>query len=195
MSLWWTRRQVGTGVARTTDRPMNRSRVIGQGVLAGLWASWVKALSEPRLQRVAESIVPPTSEQKEEVGTDPIGHPQNMPPAVLVGRVASAFGAQMTDEQRLRAQMVIHYTVGAGVGVAYSGLARRWPAATRGAGVLAGLAIYAGGHGSLVPALGIQRPPWRLSPSAVAWEATSHAVYGAALEMGRRLLDFPHDGG
>ena len=167
---------------------MNRSRAIEQGVLSGLWASWVKALSEPRLQRVAEAIVPPSAEQKEEVGTDPIGHPQNMPPAVLVGRVASALGVQMTDEQRLRAQLVIHYTVGASLGLAYSAVARRWPAATRGAGTLAGLAIYAGGHGSLVPALGIQRPPWRLPPSAVAWEAASHAVYGAALEMGRRLL-------
>ena len=158
-------------------------------VLAGLVASWVKAFSEPRLQIVAESILPPSPAQKLEVGADPSGHPQNMPPAVIVGRAASALGhARLTDGQRVSAQRVIHYVFGAGLGVAYGGVTKRWPAATRGAGTVAGLAIYAGTHGSLLPALGIQRPPWRLAPAAVAWEATSHLVFGAALEAARRLV-------
>jgi putative membrane protein len=159
------------------------------GVLAGLLASWVKAVSEPRLQTVAESILPPSDAQKREVGADPSGHPQNMPPAVIVGRAASALGrGHLTDRQRVRAQRVIHYTFGAGLGLAHSAVTRRWAAATRGAGTLAGLAIYAGTHGSLLPALGVQRPPWRLAPAAVAWEATSHLVFGAALETAGRLL-------
>ena len=161
-------------------------------MLNGLWASWFKAkgpLSEPFLQRIAESFMPPTPEQKQEVGADPGGHPENMPPAALAGRVASALGRQLTDEERLRVQQVIHYTMGAGLGVAYTSVAKRWPAATRGGGALAGLAIYAGTHGSVVPALGIQPPPWRLPPAAVVWEVTSHVVYGAALEMGRRALE------
>jgi len=159
------------------------------GVLVGVVASWVKALSERRLQTVAESVLPPTPEQKLEVGADPTGHPQNMPPAVIVGRAASAVGhIDLTDAQRIRAQRIIHYAFGAGLGVAYGGLASRWPVATRGAGTVAGLAIYAGTHGSVLPALGIQRPPWRLAPAAVVWEATSHAVFGAALEGGRHLV-------
>ena len=159
------------------------------GVLSGLLASWVKAFSEPRLQVVAESILPPSSAQKLEVGADPSGHPQNLPPAVVVGRVASAVGhTGLTDGQRVRAQCIIHYTFGAGLGVAYTGVAKRWPAATAGAGTAAGLAIYAGTHGSVLPALGIQRPPWRLAPAAVMWEATSHLVFGAALETTRRVL-------
>jgi putative membrane protein len=162
-----------------------------EGVLSGLVASWVKALSEPRLQIVAESILPPSPAQKLEVGADPSGHPQNLPPAVVVGRAAAAIGhARLTDDQRVRVQRVIHYAFGAGLGVAYAGVANRWPAATRGAGTLAGLAIYAGTHGSVLPALGIQRPPWQLAPAAVAWEATSHLAFGAALETGRRLLEY-----
>jgi putative membrane protein len=158
-------------------------------VLVGLVASWVKALSEPRLQVVAESILPPSPAQKEEVGADPSGHPENMPPAVIVGRAASALGhTALTNGERVSAQRVIHYTFGAGLGVAYSGLATRWPVATRGKGTMAGLAIYAGTHGSVLPALGIQRPPWRLAPAAVAWEATSHVLFGAALETARRML-------
>jgi uncharacterized membrane protein YagU involved in acid resistance len=78
--------------------------------------------------------------------------------------------------------------MGSGLGVAYLAAASRWPAASRGRGVLAGLAIYAGTHGSVLPALGIQRPPWRLAPAAVVWESTSHLVFGAALEAGRSAL-------
>jgi putative membrane protein len=159
------------------------------GVLSGLAASWVKAFSEPRLQTLAESILPPSPAQKQEVGADPSGHPQNMPPAVIVGRAAAAVGySGLTDEQRVRAQRVIHYTLGAGLGLAYTSVAGRWRAAARGAGTVAGLAIYAGTHGSVLPALGIQPPPWRLAPAAVAWEAGSHMIFGAALESARRLI-------
>ena len=169
--------------------PGGRHAPRAAGVLSGLAASWVKAFSEPRLQAVAESLLPPSPAQKLEVGADPSGHPQNLPPAVIVARVASALGyAGLSDAQRVSAQRVIHYALGAGLGVAYSGVATRWPAATRGGGTLAGLAIYAGSHGSVLPVLGIQRPPWRLAPSAVAWEATSHVVFGAALESARRVL-------
>jgi putative membrane protein len=166
-----------------------RSRGAVQGVVAGVLASWVKAISEPRLQVVAERLVPPSAAQKQEVGADPGGHPENLPPAVVVGRVAMAFGHEgVTDEKRVRVQRVIHYSFGAGLGVAYTAAAKRWTAVSRGAGTLAGLAIYAGTHGSALPALGIQRPPWRLAPAAVAWEATSHLLFGIALESGRRAF-------
>jgi uncharacterized membrane protein YagU involved in acid resistance len=158
------------------------------GVIAGLVASWVKALTEPRLQRLVEAILPPSPSQKQDVGADPSGHPENMPPAVLVDRVAVALGHRLTVAQRLRAQRIIHYTMGAGLGVAYSAAASRWPAVRRGRGSLAGLAIYAGTHGSVLPALGIQRPPWRLTPAAVTWELASHLVFGAALEAARSAL-------
>jgi uncharacterized membrane protein YagU involved in acid resistance len=111
-----------------------------------------------------------------------------MPPAVLVDRATNALGHRLTVPQRLRAQQVIHYGMGAGLGVAYSAAANRWRAASRAGGALAGAVIYAGTHGSLLPALGIQRAPWRLSPAAVAWESTSHLVFGVALEAARSAL-------
>jgi uncharacterized membrane protein YagU involved in acid resistance len=159
------------------------------GVIVGLTASWIKALTEPALQSAAERILPPSSEQKLEVGADISGRPENMPPAVLADRAVRAMGHHgLSASQRLRVQLVIHYCFGAGLGVAYSAAANRWPGASRGRGALAGLAIYAGSHGSALPALGIQRPPWRLAPAAVAWESTSHLVFGAALEAARTAL-------
>src|SRR5436190_2992011 len=159
-----------------------------KGVIAGLVASWVKALTEPRLQALAEAILPPSPSQQQDVAADPSGHPENMPPAVLVDRATVALGRRLTVPQRLRAQHVIHYGMGAGLGVAYSIAASRWPRARLGRGSLAGLAIYAATHGSVLPALGIQPPPWRLAPAAVAWESTSHLVFGAALEAVRRAV-------
>jgi hypothetical protein len=43
----------------------------GKGVIAGVVASWVKALSEPPLQAAAEWTLPPSPAQKQEVGADP----------------------------------------------------------------------------------------------------------------------------
>ena len=160
------------------------------GVIVGLAAAWIKALSEPALQSVAERILPPSAEQKLEVGADPSGRPENMPPSVLTDRVVRAVNHHgLSTPQRLRAQRVIHYGFGAGLGIAYSATANRWPSTSRGLGALAGLAIYAGSHGSALPALGIQRPPWRLASAAVAWELTSHLVFGAAMEAVRCSLE------
>ncbi len=159
------------------------------GVIVGLAASWIKALSEPALQSVAERILPPSPEQKLEVGADISGHPENMPPAVLAARAVRAIDHDdLSAQQRIRVQLAIHYGFGAGLGVAYCAAAHRWPETRLGRGSLAGLAIYAGSHGSALPALGIQRPPWRLAPAAVAWELTSHLVFGAALEAVRCSL-------
>jgi putative membrane protein len=160
-----------------------------KAVLVGVGASWVKAVTEPRLQAAAERVLPPSAAQKQEVGADPTGHPENMPPAVLVDRAATALGrGHPTIPQRVHAQHVIHYVFGAGLGVMYVRIADRWSAVSRGGGALAGLAIYAGTHGAVLPALGIQRPPWQLAPAAVAWESTSHLAFGTALEVLRRTL-------
>src|SRR5947209_3990972 len=105
-----------------------------KGVIAGLVASWVKALTEPRLQALAEAIAPPSPGQKQDVGADPSGHPENMPPAVLVDRATVALGRRLTVPQRLRAQQVIHYGMGAGLGLAYDAAVSRWPAASRDGG-------------------------------------------------------------
>src|SRR5215212_4776150 len=156
-------------------------------ILVGLGSSWIKALTEPRLQSVAERILPPSPAQKQEVGADPGGRPENMPPAVLANRTAVALGhGGLTAGQRLRVQEAIHYGFGAGLGVAYSVATKRWRVVSRGRGALAGLAIYASTHASVLPALGIQRPPWRLAPAALLWESMSHVLFGTALDALRR---------
>ena len=96
---------------RTEAKRLGGSR----GIVIGLVAAWVKALTEPRLQAATERILPPSPAQKQEVGADPAGRPENMPPAVLAERMAVALGhGGLTVRQRLRLQNVIHYGTGAG---------------------------------------------------------------------------------
>jgi putative membrane protein len=173
------RRIASTSIANTV--------VIGTAV--GIAASWVKALSEPRLQALFERAVRPTAAQKELVGADISGHPDRMPPAEVADRLARRVkGHGLSRQQRVSVLNPVHYSFGAALGVAYVEAARRWPTVTRDLGVPAGLSIYGSTHASALPILRIQEPPWKLPLSAVLWEGTSHVVFGLALESFRRAF-------
>jgi putative membrane protein len=155
--------------------------------VASIPASKLKGVSEGQLQRVAETLWPPSEQEKELVGADPTGHLENMPPAVLADRVARRLGHGPLDTAtKLRMQNVIHYTFGALSGGVYGALAEAFPSATAGAGMAAGAGLYLASHGSTLPLLRVQAPPWRLPRAAFAWEFTSHLLFGAALELSRR---------
>jgi putative membrane protein len=162
---------------------------VAMGAVVGAAASWVKSLSEPRLQELFERLVQPTAVEKELVGADPTGHPERMPPAEVADRLARRVsGHGLSQQQRVSVLNPVHYAFGVAIGVAYVAAARRWPAVARNLGVPAGLAIYGSTHASALPMLRIQEPPWKLPIAAVLWEGTSHVVFGLALEGFRRAF-------
>ena len=166
--------------------------VAAAGAATGVVAAWIKALSEPRLQQVTERLWPPKPEQKEMVGADPAGHPDNAPPALIVDSVTRAVAHRpATRDERVKGTLVIHYVFGAGLGAAYALLTQHRPEIARGAGSLAGAALYVLTHGTALPIQGLQEPPWRLPASAVAWEFSSHVMFGVALEVLRRAAVEP----
>lgn len=157
------------------------------GAAASIPASKFKGITESPLQRAAEALWPPSDQEKQLVGADPTGHLENMPPAVLADRIARRLGYGPLDTAtKLRIQNVIHYSFGAFSGSVYGALAEAFPPATAGAGTAAGAGLYLASHGSTLPLLRIQEPPWRLPRAAVVWEFTSHLLFGAALELSRR---------
>ena len=157
------------------------------GAAASIPASKLKGITESSLQRAAEALWPPSDQEKQLVGADPTGHLENMPPAVLADRVARRLGHGPLDRAtKLRIQSVIHYSFGALSGSVYGALAEAFPPAASGAGTAAGAGLYVASHGSALPLLRIQEPPWRLPRAAVVWELTSHLLFGAALELSRR---------
>jgi hypothetical protein len=174
-----------------------RARAALLGAIASIPASKLKAAGELQLQRIAETLWPPTELDKQLVGADPTGHLENMPPAVLADRVAMRLGCGPLDRAtKLRIQKAIHYTFGALAGSAYGALADTFPAATAGTGTVAGAGLYLASHGSTLPLLRIQAPPWRLPRAAFVWELTSHLMFGAVLELSgrgvRRILHARH---
>ena len=157
------------------------------GAVASLPASKFKALTESPLQLAAETLWSPTAQDRELVGTDPTGHIENMPPAVLADRAARRLGrGPLTRQAKLTIQNVVHYGTGAMTGAAYGVLAEVFPSVTAGGGTAAGVAVYAVGHGTALPLLRVQEPPWRLPRAAVLWEFTSHLLFGLVLELARQ---------
>ncbi|MDV6375825.1 DUF1440 domain-containing protein [Deinococcus arenicola] len=158
------------------------------GAVAGMAGAYLKSAAEPPLQTLTEHYFPPTNAEKLMIGADPTGRIDHMPPAEMIEAAAQATGHEISKGQKLAAQQMVHYTLGAGLGAAYGLLAEYQPAVTRGAGVPAGAVMYVLTHGSAVPATGFQNPPWKLPLSAVLWEAGSHLVFGLGVELGRRAL-------
>ncbi|GGK44127.1 DUF1440 domain-containing protein [Nocardia camponoti] len=160
-----------------------------QGAIVSFAASTVKSITEPMLEKAFDRLFPPTPQQLKLVGADPAGHLDNMPPAVIANEFSEAvYGKPLDKSEKLKAQQVIHYGFGAVVGAAYGVATANCPAIGRGLGIPAGLALYGTTHATLLPLFGVQQPPWKMPLSAVCWEATSHAVFGATLEIGLRLL-------
>ncbi len=154
------------------------------GLVAGAVGSWVKSKAEPLLQTIAEDFFPPTHAEKERPGADPDGHPERMPPAKLAQEVTAE---TLSRDEKLAAQTGIHYAFGTGAGVAYGMLAEVSPVGS-GLGLPASLALWAGTHGTTLPALGLQADPDELPASAHVWEIGSHLVYGLTVDLVRRAV-------
>ncbi len=165
-------------------------RVIGTGLVASAVATVLKTKAEGVLQPLGEKVFPPAPAQKIELGADPAGHPENMPPSEVADRLQHAVtGRELSDEQRQKVSGPLHWGMGVGGGLAYAVIAHRCPPARAGFGSLFGLALFAGTHGSTLPLTGVQHPPAQLPKAWWIWEGGSHIAYGMTVDIVIRLLD------
>jgi len=165
------------------------TKTIVIGVAAGLFASWIKSLAEPPLQKIGEKRFPPSPEALELKGADVTGRPEKMPPAIL----AKDFYHTVTDrelsyEETLQAMTFIHYALGAFVGITYSYAVSKNRIFSVAGGAAAGAAVWGLTHGSVVPALGLQGKVKDMPEAWWVWEFGSHVVFGIAMEQSRRIL-------
>ena len=112
----------------------------------------------------------------------------NQAMAKTANAVAGLFGTRPGEAGTTAIGMAIHFAFGTLVGGLYGALAEVWPTVTLAGGTVFGTALWLGADELAVPALGLMNPPTRNPPPmhAAAWSV--HLVYGAALELGRRLL-------
>jgi putative membrane protein len=166
------------------------TNTIVKGIAVGLFASLIKSLVEPPLQKLGERQFPPDPDEIKLRGADSIRQPENMPPAVLAKEIYyNLTKKELSYPQTLKSMKIIHYTVGTVMGVTYVILTNNTKRLQIMGGIPAGIMVWALTHGSSVPALGLQGKVSEMPKSWWVWEFGSHLIFGVAMEQSRILLN------
>ena len=144
-------------------------KVVLQGLLAGL----IGGVAGSGAKLVGEAIYPPRTQG------------QKPPPAVLAEKLA---GHPLSASQESLATQVFHWGTGSLLGAAYGLAAEFYPPVTVGAGVGFGMAVLLGTHESILPLLGLDKPPLQQPLREHTSELLTHSLYGFTTEMVRRWL-------
>jgi len=94
----------------------------------------------------------------------------------------------LPERAKPAASQIVHYAFGGSVGAMYGGITEIVPRVATGLGLPFGLAVWLGAHVITVPALGLAESPARRPLSKEAPELGLHVVYGAVVELVRRLV-------
>jgi hypothetical protein len=150
------------------------------GAVAGIAATWLMGKVTQLLYEREE----PRAREREDRARQ--GRSSYETAAEKIARLA---GASLSDEQRKRYGMGLHWALGGSAGAAYALLRDRIPAATAAGGLLFGAAFFLLMDEGLVYALGLTP-----GPSAFPWQSharglAGHLAYGATAERALTLLD------
>lgn len=105
------------------------------------------------------------------------------PTEVLAGTIYhSVTGTGLTGMGKTAGGEAVHYLTGAGLGMAYALLGRRWPGVSAARGAAYGIAVWATVEETGLALLELKPPPWRVEPAEHSFAAASHLVFGLALE-------------
>ena len=114
------------------------------------------------------------------------GEPSTVKAADRVSRAAT--GKPVPEPQKDAAGEAMHFGFGGLLGALYGGSSAVLPHMTRGFGLPFGTAVWALADEAAVPAAGLSEPPQQAPLSTHAYSLVSHLVFGAALEVTRRVL-------
>ena len=161
-----------------TDPANSTTARLLRGATAGLVAGVVASFAMEAGQALAAKLSP-SDGGEEEPAT-----------AKAADRVAKAVtGAPVPEPDHPLAGQIVHYALGAGLGLAYGIAAEFSPRVTAGYGAGFGLTTAALLDEAAVPAAGLGTPPWSTSPATHAYTIASHLVFGAVAELTRRQVN------
>ena len=149
------------------NRPLRAS--IAKGLLCGLVGGLVGSVAKV----AGEKLYNPRTQA------------QTPPPVVRADKIA---GHRLPPVTADAAMQTIHYTFGGATGAVYGVVAEFLPVVTAGQGTAFGVVLQLLTHESLVPALGLDVPPWRQPLREHTSELFTHVLYGVAAELTRRWL-------
>lgn len=160
-------------MARTpTDTAPNLWAAAAAGLVAGLAASLAMDLFQAGIAALSSSesdAEPATQKAADKVSKAVVGH-------------------EIPDDRKPLAGQVVHYALGAGLGVAYAVAAEYRPAVTAGYGTAFAAVTTTLLDETAVPAAGLGEAPWNTAPTTHLYSAASHIVFGTVTEGVRRLL-------
>lgn len=169
------------------------------GAAGGLVASWVMNQFQALLSRMTHGVERPHGAQAlqqgsprhglarvlRERGSDREADNAAVRTAVVVSE--RLFGVELAEREKKEiAGAVIHYSFGVATGSLYGVAAEMLPAATAGAGLPFGAAVWVVADEMVVPAIGLSKPPTEYPLSTHAYALASHLVYGLMTEIVRR---------
>jgi putative membrane protein len=156
------------------------------GLVGGLAASWV--MNQFQAAVPADTFKELLGEAND--GGDDSGSEEAEPATVEAAEAVSehAFDHELTDDEKSWAGPAVHYTHGSLSAALYGALVEHEPAASAGAGLPFGIALWLVAEEGTVPVLGLSQPPWTFPPSTHAYSLASHLVYGLSTEVVRRLV-------
>ena len=149
---------------------------VATGAAVGLVAGLVASFAMDRFQ----SLVQPSSSGD--------GEPATQQAADGIAQVAT--GEPLADDAKPLAGQLVHYALGAALGVGYGIAAEFSPTVTLGAGTAFATGTWALLDEAAVPAVGLGDAPWKASPETQAYSLASHLVFGLAAEGSRRLAKY-----
>ena len=148
-------------------------RTTGKLIAIGMLAGAIGGLAGSGAKIVGELIYEPRTQG------------QVPPPLLLAERVE---GHPIAKDQQGPVIQVIHFTFGAAAGAVYGAAAEFAPVVTIGYGVVFGLVLQLFTHESAVPLMGLDVPAPQQPLREHASEFFSHALYGFATEVVRRVV-------
>lgn len=186
--MWARRRDEETGEVLVTLRECDarhaRNLVGGMvaGALAGLFAGWV-------MNRIVEKVAEPAPANPESGGQHTnVGTEPESSSVLTARRIAERMGRELTDEEARKAGPVVHYAFSALTGAVYGALVEYMPFLSFGLGTLFGTAVWVAADEIALPKLELADDPKRYPAAAHARSWAAHAAWGAALEVGRRVV-------
>jgi putative membrane protein len=106
--------------------------------------------------------------------------------AQMVSR--KVFQHELSEPEKQVAGPAVHYAYGTLIGGLYGGLAELLPGVASGVGLPFGAALWLLGDEIAVPALGLSKGPTEFEPDVHADALAAHFMYGATLDLMRRVL-------
>jgi putative membrane protein len=163
------------------------------GLVGGLVASWTMnrfqdvwlKLSENG-DRSANERSPQQDEEEQRMNASNENQDTTVKAASAISE--GIFDHKLSEDEKKIAGPAMHYALGTAVGGLYGAVAEVMPEITTGIGLPFGAVFWLVVDETMVPVLGLSKPPTEYPASTHVYALASHLVYGLTAELVRRNL-------